>query len=136
MPCHRQPLSASVAIWVGNFPSSESTRIIKDLAAQHGSAPRLHQFAEKAAESLAAREPLAVISCRDDEQAERRAGARAILAERGSGRIGQIASGSEAVFRGGVYHTTEDELLAIAEADRSGNATAREVEAAFHSAQS
>jgi hypothetical protein len=45
--------------------------------------------------------------------------------------LAQIALEIEAAFRGGVYHATEDELRAIDEADRSGAATEREVEAAF-----
>jgi hypothetical protein len=45
--------------------------------------------------------------------------------------LAQIALEIEAAFRGGVYQATEDELRAIDEADRSGNATEREVEAAF-----
>ena len=45
--------------------------------------------------------------------------------------LAQIALEIEAAFGGGVYHVTEDELRAIHEADRNGNATEREVEAAF-----
>ena len=45
--------------------------------------------------------------------------------------LAEIALEIEASFRGGVYHATADELKAIDEADRSGVATAEQVEAAF-----
>ena len=47
----------------------------------------------------------------------------------------QIAREIEA-RRNGIYHATADELKAIDEADRSGVATADEVEAAFRSFRS
>jgi hypothetical protein len=45
--------------------------------------------------------------------------------------LAEIALEIEAGFRGGVYHATADELQAIDEADRSGIASEKEVEAAF-----
>jgi hypothetical protein len=45
--------------------------------------------------------------------------------------LAEIALEIEAGFRGGVYHATTDELQAIDEADRSGIASEKEVEAAF-----
>ncbi len=45
--------------------------------------------------------------------------------------LAEIALEIEAGFRGGVYHATIDELRAIDEADQSGIATEKDVEAAF-----
>lgn len=45
--------------------------------------------------------------------------------------LAEIALEIEAGFRGGVYHASDEELRAIDEADRSGVASEKEVEAAF-----
>jgi hypothetical protein len=51
--------------------------------------------------------------------------------EEAQAELAEIALEIEAALRGGVYHATPEELKAIDEADRSGTASDRDVDAAF-----